>query len=109
LISHLLSVTGREAGINIGVLSAKGGTPYGIVIAGTDMGTAQQSYLCCAAYGNGNFIVPGFGPEPFQANGRGEANDAVHPSDVRAPKFSSLWRSLRAAVHRRPSFVGVGV
>src|SRR5688572_26113290 len=39
--------------------------PYGIVVGGNDMGTAQQSYLYCAAYGNGNFIVRGFGPEPF--------------------------------------------
>lgn len=53
--------------------------PYGIVIAGNDMGTPQQSYLYCAAYGDGRFIVRGFGPEPFQMNGRrGEANDAVH-------------------------------
>lgn len=52
--------------------------PYGIVIGGNDLGTAQQSYLYCAAYGNGNFIVRGFGPEPFQVNGRrGEANAAV--------------------------------
>lgn len=52
--------------------------PYGIVIAGNDLGTDQQSYLYCAAYGNGNFIVRGFGPEPFQMNGRrGEANAAV--------------------------------
>jgi hypothetical protein len=53
--------------------------PYGIVVAGNDLGTAQQSYLYCAAYGSGTFIVRGFGPEPFQMNGRrGEANDAVH-------------------------------
>src|SRR5687768_1601681 len=53
--------------------------PYGIFIGGNDMGTDQQSYLYCAAYGNGNFIVRGFGPEPFQLNGRrGEANPAVH-------------------------------
>ena len=53
--------------------------PYGIVIAGSDLGTAQQSYLYCAAYGSGNFIVRGFGPEPFQMNGRrGETNAAVH-------------------------------
>ena len=52
--------------------------PYGIVIAGNDLGTPQQSYLYCAAYGNGNFIVRGFGPDPFQVNGRrGEANAAV--------------------------------
>lgn len=53
--------------------------PYGIVIAGNDMGTDQQTYLYCAAYGNGNFIVRGFGPEPFRMNGgRGEAHAAVN-------------------------------
>lgn len=53
--------------------------PYGIVIAGNDLGTTGQSYLYCAAYGNGNFIVRGFGPEPFQMNGRrGESNAAVN-------------------------------
>ena len=52
--------------------------PYGLFIAGNDMGSPQQSYLYCAAYGSGNFIVRGFGPEPFQMNGRrGEANPAV--------------------------------
>lgn len=53
--------------------------PYGIMIGGNDMGTANQSYLYCAAYGNGNFIVRGFGPAPFQMNGRrGEMNEAVN-------------------------------
>jgi hypothetical protein len=52
--------------------------PYGIMIAGNDLGTDQQSYLYCAAYGTGSFIVRGFGPAPFQMNGRGEANPAVH-------------------------------
>lgn len=53
--------------------------PYGIAIAGNDLGTDQQSYLYCAAYGNGNFIVRGFGPDAFQMNGRrGEVNEAVH-------------------------------
>ncbi|HTD96971.1 MAG TPA: hypothetical protein VK627_08575 [Edaphobacter sp.] len=52
--------------------------PYGIVIAGNGLGTAEQSYLYCAAYGNGNFIVRGFGPAAFQMNGKREANDAVH-------------------------------
>jgi hypothetical protein len=53
--------------------------PYGIFIAGNDLGAADQSYLYCAAYGNGNFIVRGFGPEAFRMNGgRGEANAAVH-------------------------------
>ncbi len=52
--------------------------PYGIFIAGNDMGTDQQSYLYCAAYGNGTFIVRGFGPAPFQLNGRSTASTAVN-------------------------------
>jgi hypothetical protein len=53
--------------------------PYGIFIGGNDMGTDHQSYLYCAAYGNGTFIVRGFGPAPFQMNGgRGAASPAVN-------------------------------
>jgi hypothetical protein len=53
--------------------------PYGIVIAGNDLDTPNASYLYCAAYGNGTFIVRGMGPNPFQVNGRrGEPNDAIH-------------------------------
>jgi hypothetical protein len=54
--------------------------PYGIIIGGNDMGTDNQSYLYCAAYGNGNFIVRGFGPAPFQLNGgrQGQASEAVN-------------------------------
>ncbi len=52
--------------------------PYGIMIGGNDMGTADQSYMYCAAYGNGNFIVRGFGPAAFQLNGRGAASPAVN-------------------------------
>lgn len=53
--------------------------PYGIVIAGNDLGTEQQSYLYCAAYGSGTFIVRGFGPAAFQMGGRRPtAHDAVH-------------------------------
>jgi hypothetical protein len=52
--------------------------PYGIVIAGNGLGTVDQSYIYCAAYGNGTFIVRGFGPDAFQLNGRREASDAIH-------------------------------
>lgn len=56
--------------------------PYGIVIAGNEMGTPQQSYLYCAAYANGTFIVRGFGPEPFQMGGRRPTpHDAVSKTD----------------------------
>src|SRR2546430_6275815 len=43
--------------------------PYGVFIGGNDMGTANESYLYFAAYGNGNLIVLGFGPDPFQLIG----------------------------------------
>ena len=49
-----------------------------MVIAGNDLGTDNQSYLYCAAYGDGNFIVRGFGPRAFQMNGGGQANPAVN-------------------------------
>jgi len=71
--------------------------PYGIVIAGNDLGTPQQSYLYCAANGNGSFIVRGFSPEPFQLNGRrAEANPAVHKA---AGQGSPANRILSLAVH----------
>lgn len=49
--------------------------PYGIMIAGNDLGTDQESYLYCAAYGNGTYIVRGFGPKPFQMGGRAPIAD----------------------------------
>ena len=53
--------------------------PYGVFIGGNDMGTPRQTDLYCAAYGNGKFIVRGFGPAPFKMNGfLGGANAAVH-------------------------------
>jgi len=53
--------------------------PYGVFIGGNDLGTDQQSLLYCEAYGNGNFIMRGFGPDPFQMGGRRPtASDAVH-------------------------------
>lgn len=53
--------------------------PYGIVIAGNDLGGDQATYLYCAVNGNGSFIVRGMGPAPFQMNGReGEENAAIH-------------------------------
>lgn len=51
--------------------------PYGIMIAGNDLGTENQSYLYCAAYGNGTYIVRGFGPAPFQMGGRAPTADAA--------------------------------
>lgn len=70
--------------------------PYGIVIGGNDLGTATESYLYCAAYGNGNFIVRGFGPAPFQLNGpRGEANAAVNKA---AGKLQPVTQEIAVSV-----------
>jgi hypothetical protein len=51
--------------------------PYGIMIGGNDLDTPNRSYLYCSAYGDGRFIVRGFGPAPFQMNARGEPNPAI--------------------------------
>jgi hypothetical protein len=53
--------------------------PYGIMIAGNDLGTDTQSYIYCSAYGNGTFIVRGMGPAPFQVSARKpEPNAAIN-------------------------------
>jgi hypothetical protein len=52
--------------------------PYGIFIGGNKLDTDQATLLYCAAYGRGTYIVRGFGPAPFQMNGRGTPNEAVH-------------------------------
>ncbi len=70
--------------------------PYGIVIGGNDMGTDAESYLYCAAYGNGNFIVRGFGPAPFQMNGpRGGADPAVNKA---AAKLAPVQQEIAVTV-----------
>ena len=96
--------------------------PYGIFIAGNDMGTANQSYLYCAAYGTGSFIVRGFGPAPFQMNGRrGEMNAAVNKAaDVGEPVTQEIAMSVKGdkvecaingtvvASYDKPAVVGEG-
>jgi hypothetical protein len=70
--------------------------PYGIVIGGNALGTADQSYLYCAAYGNGTFIVRGFGPAAFQMGGRKpQPDDAVNKA---AGKGSSVTQEIAVSV-----------
>jgi len=69
--------------------------PYGIVIAGNDLGTEQQTYLYCAAYGSGKFIVRGFGPAPFQMNGRGTEDPAVNKVAVGEPVTQEIAMSVK--------------
>ena len=85
--------------------------PYGIVIAGNDLGTAKQSYLYCAAYGDGRFILRGFGePQPvdppaaqysaaatgsFQV-GRAAANAAVNKAAaIHSPVTQEIAMSVK--------------
>lgn len=96
--------------------------PYGVFIAGNDMGTDQQTYLYCAAYGDGNFIVRGFGPAPFQMNGReGAANAAVHKAagkgqpveqqvamSVKGDKVSCWINGTEVASYTKAELVGTG-
>jgi hypothetical protein len=71
--------------------------PYGIVIAGNDLGTPKQSYLYCAAYGNGTFIVRGMGPEPFSMGSRRPTpNDAVHKAEgIHKPVTQEIAMSVK--------------
>ena len=71
--------------------------PYGIVIAGNGMGTADQSFIYCAAYGNGTFIVRGMGPAPFtaQSTRKPEANAAVNKA---AAKGSPVKQDIAMTV-----------
>ena len=73
--------------------------PYGIVIGGNDLGTAQQSLLYCAADGSGTFIVRGSGPGALQMNGRrGEANAAIHKAAaVGAPVSQEIAMSVKGS------------
>jgi hypothetical protein len=72
--------------------------PYGVFIAGNDMGTDQQTDLYCAAYGNGTFIVRGFGPEAFRMNGRSEESSVVHKAaGVGQPVTQTIALSVKGS------------
>lgn len=70
--------------------------PYGIVIAGNEMGGETQSYLYCSAYGDGSFIVRGFGPAAFQLGGRKPTQHAA--VNKAAGKGSSVTQEIAVSV-----------
>jgi hypothetical protein len=96
--------------------------PYGVVLGGNDMGTDNESYLYCAAYGNGNFIVRGMGPAPFQMNGpRGGMSEAVHKAEakgkpvtqeialqVKGDKVSCIINGTEVASYSKADLVAAG-
>ena len=69
--------------------------PYGIAIAGNDLGTPTMSMLYCSAYGDGRFIVRGFNPAPFAVNPRAEANAAINKA---AGKGSPVTQKIAMSV-----------
>ena len=61
--------------------------PYGLFIGGANLDTDKASLLYCTPYGNGTYIVRGFGPAPF-APGPGRkpiASEAVKKATTGGP------------------------
>src|SRR5215213_1035085 len=57
--------------------------PYGVFIGGSKLDSDQATLLYCTPYGNGNFIVRGFGPAPFAMGGRKPTpSDAVKKAET---------------------------
>lgn len=59
--------------------------PYGVFIGGANLDTDKASLLYCTPYGNGTFIVRGFGPAPFAPGAGGRkpvANAAVKKAET---------------------------
>jgi hypothetical protein len=95
--------------------------PYGIVIGGNDMGTDTETFLYCAPYGTGTFIVRGFGPAAFKMNGGGEANAAVHKAaakgeavtqevamSVKGDEVTCAINGTTVATYKKSDVVGAG-
>lgn len=56
--------------------------PYGLFIGGNNLDSENATFLYCTPYGNGTFIVRGFGPAPFRmGGGRGTPSEAVKKAE----------------------------
>ncbi len=97
--------------------------PYGIMIGGNDLGTDAQSFLYCAAYGNGTFIMRGFnGATPFQLGGsRPTADEIINKAagkdqpvkqeigiQVKGDQVSCLINGKAVATYPKSEVVGAG-
>jgi hypothetical protein len=70
--------------------------PYGVFIGGNKLDTEAGTLLYCAAYGNGTYIVRGFGPAPFQVGGRRPGtNAAVKKADKGQPVSQEIALSVK--------------
>jgi hypothetical protein len=73
--------------------------PYGVFMGGNNLETDNASLLYCAAYGNGNYIVRGFGPAPF-APGAGRKpvpSEAVKKAEKGQPVTQEISMSLKGS------------
>jgi len=101
--------------------------PYGIMIAGNDLGTDNASMLYCAAYGTGKFIMRGFAPGAtkrggaFYVNNGQEANGAIHQAagvgaevqqeiaiQVTADKVNCIINGTTVGSYNKADVVGAG-
>lgn len=96
--------------------------PYGVFIAGSDLSGDSPSYLYCEAYGDGRFVVRGFGPQPFQLNGpAGAESPAVHKAagkdqevkqevaiSVKGGKVACLVNGTEVASFNKDAVIGAG-
>lgn len=64
--------------------------PYGVFIGGNDLAGANASYLYCTAYGDGRYIMRGFGPAAFQVlgGGRGAPAPSINKASAKGQSVS---------------------
>ncbi len=96
--------------------------PYGIIIGGNDLGTDKATLLYCTAYGNGTYIVRGFGPAPFRLGApRATANAAINKASgagaavtqeiavsVKGDEVSCAINGTTVATFKKAEVVGEG-
>jgi hypothetical protein len=96
--------------------------PYGLFIGGNKLDSDQASFVYCTPYGNGTYIVRGFGPASFRVDGgaRGAASDAIHKAEpggsvtqdvemsVKGDKFECKINGTVVSTHPKSDLVGAG-
>ena len=96
--------------------------PYGLFIGGNKLDSDQASFVYCTPYGNGTFIVRGFGPATFRVDGggRGAPSDAIHKAEpggsvtqdvemsVKGDKFECKINGAVVSSHPKSDLVGAG-
>jgi hypothetical protein len=96
--------------------------PYGLFIGGNKLDSDQASFVYCTPYGNGTYIVRGFGPATFRVDGggRGAPSDAIHKAEpggsvtqdvemsVKGDKVECKINGTVVSSHPKSDVVGAG-